>query len=111
MPLDDSVEPNALQMFVQKIKIQDEDGRKGKEKGGENIKPLPLRIDGGPASKYTISGLRSGLFLSFLKKWSVRRNFRNSYVALSSLCNCETKHRNGDYEYGSLRRRSIIFLI
>ena len=52
VPLDDNVEPNALQMFVQKMKIQ-ENGNTKENALADNVKPLPLRIDGGPGSKFS----------------------------------------------------------
>jgi len=61
VPLDDGVEANALQLFVQKMKIHDD--RRSEENVTDN-KPLPLRMDGGsgvasrrrkePASKHKI---------------------------------------------------------
>lgn len=48
VPLDGCVEPNALQMFVQKMKIHEDRKIEGNLTG--NTKPLPLRMDGGNGS-------------------------------------------------------------
>ena len=52
VPLDDGVEANALQLFVQKMKIHDD--RRSEENVTDN-KPLPLRMDGGSGGKFTSS--------------------------------------------------------
>ena len=47
VPLDDQAgEQNALQLFVQKMKIQDDKSLK-EQTHETDVKPLPLRIDGG----------------------------------------------------------------